>query len=87
MAVVKCKMCGGDLRLIEGQSVAEGEYCGSRQSVPTADSEKKLTPFARANRLRASCEFDKAVGVYESIVADANEDFSDNNLKRPQFKK
>ena len=74
MAAVKCKMCGGDLRLIEGQSVAECEYCGSRQTVPTADSEKKLTLFARANRLRASCEFDKAVGVYESIVADFPEE-------------
>ena len=74
MAVIKCKMCGGDLRLIEGQSVAECEYCGSRQTVPTADSEKKLTLFARANRLRASCEFDKAAGVYESIVADFPEE-------------
>ena len=26
----KCKMCGGDLVLVEGQSVAECEYCGSR---------------------------------------------------------
>ena len=29
MAVIKCKMCGGDLDLIEGQSVTECEYCGS----------------------------------------------------------
>lgn len=29
MAIIKCKMCGGDLTLIEGQSVAECEYCGS----------------------------------------------------------
>lgn len=70
MAVIKCKMCGGDLVLVEGQSVAECEYCGSRQTVPAADNEKKLTLFARANRLRAGCEFDKAAGVYESIVAD-----------------
>ena len=46
------------------------EYCGTQQTVPTADSEKKLTLFARANRLRLACEFDKAAGVYESIVAD-----------------
>ena len=70
MAVIKCKMCGGDLVLVEGQSVAECEYCGSRQTVPSADSEKKLTLFARANRLRAACEFDKAAGIYEAIVAD-----------------
>lgn len=70
MAVIKCKMCGGDLNLIEGSSVAVCEYCGSQQTVPAADNEKKLTLFARANRLRLACEFDKAAGVYESIVAD-----------------
>ena len=70
MAVIKCKMCGGDLVIEPGATVAECEYCGSRQTVPTADNEKKLTLFARANRLRAACEFDKAAGVYESIVAE-----------------
>ena len=45
MAIIKCKMCGGDLNLIEGQSVAECEYCGSRQTVPAADNEKKMTLF------------------------------------------
>jgi len=67
-------MCGGDLILTEGATVAECEYCGTRQTVPTADSEKKLTLFARANRLRLACEFDKAAGVYESIVADFPEE-------------
>ena len=52
MSVIKCKMCGGDLELIEGSSVAVCEYCGSQQTVPAADNEKKLTLFARANRLR-----------------------------------
>ena len=70
MAVIKCKMCGGDLPVVEGQSVVECEWCGSRQTVPNQDNEKKLTLFARANRLRASCEFDKAAGIYESIVAE-----------------
>ena len=70
MAVYKCKMCGGDLAIIEGVSVAECENCGRTQTVPTADSEKKMTLFGRANRLRMACEFDKAAGVYESIVAE-----------------
>ena len=70
MAVIKCKMCGGDLVIEPGATVAECEYCGSRQTVPNQDNEKKLTLFARANRLRAACEFDKAAGVYESIVAE-----------------
>lgn len=70
MAIMKCKMCGGDLNVTEGVSVVECEYCGSRQTIPSQDSEKKLTLFARADRLRRACEFDKAAGVYESIVAE-----------------
>lgn len=74
MAIIKCKMCGGELALQQGSSVAECEYCGSVQTVPTADSEKKLNLFARANRLRAACEFDKAAVVYESIAAEFPEE-------------
>lgn len=70
MAVIKCKMCGGNLNVTEGVSVAECEYCGTVQTVPSADNEKKLTLFSRANRLRMACEFDKAAGVYETIVAE-----------------
>lgn len=70
MVVIKCKMCGGDLAPVEGQSVAECEYCGSRQTVPTADNEKKLNLFASANKLRAACEFDRAAGVYDAIKAE-----------------
>lgn len=74
MAILKCKMCGGDLNFEEGATVVECEYCGTRQTVPNADSEKKITLFGRANRLRFGCEFDKASGVYESIVADFPEE-------------
>lgn len=74
MAVLKCKMCGGDLNIIEGVSTAECEFCGSVQTVPKVDDEKKLILFARANRLRAACEFDKAAGIYEAIVADFPEE-------------
>lgn len=41
MAVFKCKMCGGNLDVIEGMSVCEYEYCGSVQTVPRLDDEKK----------------------------------------------
>lgn len=74
MAIIKCKMCGGDLELVEGQNVATCEYCGTTQTVPTADSEKKMTLFGRANRLLRACEFDKAAGVFESIVAEFPEE-------------
>ncbi len=70
MAMLKCKMCGGNLIVLEDAAVAECEYCGTKQTVPKADDEKKLNLFNRANRLRLDCEFDKAAGVYESIVAE-----------------
>ena len=69
-AIIRCKMCGGDLALIEGSSIATCEFCGTTQTVPNQDNEKKLALFARANQHRTDCEFDKAAGVYESIVAD-----------------
>ena len=74
MSIIKCKMCGGDLEIIEGSSVCECTYCGTKQTVPSADNEKKLTLFARAGRLLRACEFDKASGVFESIVADYPEE-------------
>lgn len=70
MATIKCKMCGGNLNINEGETVAICEYCDTKQTVPTADNEKKLTLFSRANRLRAACEFDKAAGIYETIISD-----------------
>lgn len=74
MGVIKCKMCGGDLNIPENSTVAECEYCGSVQTVPITDGEKKVNLFARANRLRLACEFDKATGVYENIVAEFPEE-------------
>lgn len=74
MAFIKCKMCGGELQLIEDSTVCECEYCGSKQTVPKLDDEKKLKLFERANRLRTACEFDKAAGVYESLVADFDQE-------------
>ena len=74
MAVIKCKMCGGDMDISQGVSVCECEYCGTRQTVPSADNDKKLTLFSRANRLRLANEFDKAAGIYEQILAEDPDD-------------
>ena len=70
MAILKCKMCGGNLEIQENTSVAECEFCGTKQTVPKVDDEKKINLFTRANKLRSVCEFDKAYGVFESIVSE-----------------
>lgn len=74
MAIFKCKMCGGDLQISDADKVIECEYCGTNQTVPSADNEKKLNLFNRANRLRINGEFDKATAIYESIVAEFPEE-------------
>jgi len=68
MAFFKCKMCGGDLAVEEGLSVAECEYCGTKQTLPKANDEVIQNLFNRANNLRIKCEFDKAEQIYEKIV-------------------
>ena len=74
MAICKCKMCGGDLNITELDKVVECEYCGTTQTVPSADNEKKMTLFNRANRLRSNNEFDKAAALYEQLVAEFPEE-------------
>ena len=74
MAVFKCKMCGGSLDITEGMTVCKCTYCGSVQTVPQLDNEKKFNLFSRANRLRSACEFDKASGVYETIAQEYPEE-------------
>ncbi|MBR0148058.1 MAG: toll/interleukin-1 receptor domain-containing protein [Lachnospiraceae bacterium] len=72
--VFKCKMCGGEMTVIEGSPVCECDYCGSKQTVPNLNDEKKIRLFERANRLRFECEFDKAQGIYENIISDFSDE-------------
>lgn len=54
----------------EGSVIAICGYCGTKQTIPSADNEKKMMMFDRANKLRYQCDFDKAAGMYESIITD-----------------
>ena len=74
MAVLKCKICGGDLDIRTDSKIIECAYCGTSQTVPAADDEKRLNLFNRATRLRINGEFDKAASIYENIVAEFPED-------------
>lgn len=74
MAVFKCKMCDGNLNVIEGHTICVCPYCDTQQTVPSDSSEKKVNLFNRANRLRCDSEFDKAASVYENIVAEFKEE-------------
>lgn len=68
MAIYKCKMCGGELSVSEGNTVIECDFCGTAQTVPSAKDENLQGLFNRANILRMKSEFDKAEQIYERIV-------------------
>ena len=74
MSLFKCKMCGGTLEIAAGITVMECEYCGTQQTLPKLDDEKRANMYDRANHFRRNNEFDKAIGIYENIL---NEDSTD----------
>ena len=73
MAIFKCKMCGGTLE-INNETVAVCQYCGTKQTLPKLDDDRKANLYDRANHFRRNNEFDKAMGIYEQILNEDNTD-------------
>ena len=38
-------MCGGNLEVQEGMTVCECEYCGTQQTLPKLDDERKINLY------------------------------------------
>ena len=74
MITFKCKMCGGDLSFEQGASVAECPYCGTRQTLPKLDDDRRANLYDRANHFRRQNEYDKAMSIYEQILAEDRTD-------------
>ena len=74
MAVLKCKMCGGTMEILEGTTVAQCEYCDTKQTVPNLNDERKANLYDRANHFRRNNEFDKAMSIYEKILDEDSAD-------------
>ena len=74
MAIIKCKMCGGDIELVADKSFGTCEFCGSTMTLPKIDDEQRAAAFNRGNHFRRIGEFDKALAVYERIVREDDTD-------------
>lgn len=74
MSVFKCKMCGGALEINNNETVATCEYCGTQQTLPKLDDDRRANMYDRANHFRRNNEFDKAMGIYEQILNEDNTD-------------
>ncbi|MDR3289497.1 MAG: toll/interleukin-1 receptor domain-containing protein [Peptococcaceae bacterium] len=74
MTIFKCKLCGGDIVAVEGQSYGTCDSCGTTTTLPTASDERLANLFNRANHFRRLNEFDKALAAYENILNEENSD-------------
>ena len=74
MSVFKCKMCGGTIEFEQGDTVGTCDSCGTKQTLPRLDDDRKANLFDRANHFRRSNEFDKAESLYEKILNEDNTD-------------
>ena len=63
MAILKCKMCGGDIDLTLNKTFATCEYCGNTTTLPKIDDDQRAAAFNRGNHFRRIGEFDKALAV------------------------
>ena len=67
MALFQCKLCGGDLEISSGMTIAECK-CGMKQTVPNTMDKNLQNFFKCANTLRLKYEFDKATDIYQKII-------------------
>lgn len=74
MIAFKCKMCGGEMELEEGATVAECPYCLTKQTLPKLDNDKRANMYDRANHFRRQNEYDKAMAIFESILQEDRTD-------------
>ena len=74
MAIFKCKMCGGMVEFSPGATVGECDSCGTKQTLPRLDDERRVNLYDRANHFRRANEYDKAMGIYETILAEDKTD-------------
>ena len=74
MAIIKCKMCGGDMELAADKTYGMCEFCGSTMTLPKIDDDQRAATFNRGNHFRRIGEFDKALTVYERIVREDDTD-------------
>ena len=70
MAEFRCKICGGSINAELNAVRGICESCGTMVTLPTANEERMVNLFNRANHFRLHKEFDRALGIYDSIVSE-----------------
>lgn len=72
--IFKCKMCGGTIEFQKGDTIGICDSCGTKQTLPRLDGDRKANLYDRANHFRRNNDYDKAAGIYEQILSEDNTD-------------
>lgn len=74
MSIFRCKMCGGTIEFNPGDTIGVCDSCGTKQTLPRIDNDRRANLYDRANHFRRNNEYDKAADIYEQVL---NEDTAD----------
>lgn len=73
--IIKCKMCGAPCNIgDQSQKLFTCDFCHTQQTVCSFDDDKKVNLNERANQYRRAGDFDKAIELFEKVLAlDSND--------------
>ena len=74
MALIKCKVCGGDIQISENSPFGICKYCGSAMTLPKISDEQRTARYNRGNQFRRDGKFDEALAQYEQLVQEDDTD-------------
>lgn len=64
----RCRICGGNIATDGKMTVGTCDSCGTMQTVPRLDDERRAQMYERANHYIRKAEYDKAMSLFEQIL-------------------
>ena len=74
MAIIQCKICGGEVDITPDLTMGECPYCHTVTTFPRFKTQGIEALYRRAEEARLSGNFDKAISTYEEIINSDTED-------------
>ncbi len=68
MLTYLCRCCAAPLEIKQGATVCRCSYCDVLQTLPRLDHDEKAELWERADALRRSAEYDRAMALYQQLA-------------------
>ena len=74
MTTLRCKVCGGQIEVKEGETFGICDSCGTKTSLSKSTGEQRESLHNRGNAFRMRGEFDKAQSIFERLTEQDEQD-------------